>query len=214
MEGRYLRGGMRRVEVMGIRVGHGASRPTVVLREADAPFRVLPIDIGAPEAASIAMSLVGQRPPRPLAHDLIATLLSRLDATMVAAEVVDLSDGTFFAEVAFDGPHGYDRIDSRASDAIAVALRVGAPVYVDDRVLQIAAVAPESPTHVVGDGRDDTVRGPLEEADIERFAAFLERLGVGDLADGLGVDGTPDKGAPDKGASDADAPDTGDSDRS
>ena len=134
---------MQRVEVAGVHLEQGTNTPVVLLREYDAPHRVLPIHIGGPEAASIAMALTGHVPPRPLAHDVMAELLGRLDARVDAAEVVDLRNGTFIAHLTLTGPHGPEQVDSRASDAIALAMRVGAPVYVTEAVLVAAGASPQ-----------------------------------------------------------------------
>jgi bifunctional DNase/RNase len=84
---------------------------------------VLAIFVGGPEAASIALAFSGESPPRPLTHDVMAELGASVDAHVEAAEVTDLRDGAFLAELALTGPAGGKRLDSRPSDAIALALR-------------------------------------------------------------------------------------------
>jgi hypothetical protein len=154
---------MQRVEVAGVHLEQGSNTPVVLLREYDAPHRVLPIHIGGPEAASIAMALTGHVPPRPLAHDVMAELLGRLDARVDAAEVVDLRNGTFIAHLTLTGPHGPEQVDSRASDAIALAMRVGAPVYVTEAVLVAAGASPQLLVDDWFDDDDDP------DADLDRY---------------------------------------------
>lgn len=131
------------MEVAGVHVEQDSNIPVVLLREVDPPHRILPIHIGGPEAAAIAMALTGHVPPRPLAHDVMADLVGRFDARIDAAEVLDVRNGTFIAQLALTGPHGHEHVDSRASDAIALAMRVGAPVLVAEAVLISAGAAPE-----------------------------------------------------------------------
>jgi bifunctional DNase/RNase len=151
---------MQRVEVVCVHMEQGSNTPVVLLREYDAPHRVLPIHLGGPEAASIAMALTGHVPPRPLAHDVMAELLGRLDARVDAAEVVDLRNGTFMAHLTLTGPHGPEQVDSRASDAIALAMRVGAPVYVSEAVLVAAGASPQL---LVDDWFDDDFDDDLDD---------------------------------------------------
>ncbi len=171
---------MRRVTVAGVHVEQGSDNPFVLLREFDAPHRVLPIHIGGPEAASIAMALTGHVPPRPLAHDVMAELLGRFGARVVAAEVVELRNGTFIACLSLTGPHGPEQVDSRASDAIALAMRVGAPVYVAEHVLVEAGASPEL---LEDDWFDECLGGPELELELEDFCAFLEGVEADDFAD-------------------------------
>jgi bifunctional DNase/RNase len=131
------------MEVAGVHVEQDSNIPVVLLRELVSPHRILAIHIGGPEAAAIAMSLTGHVPPRPLAHDVMAALVDRLDATVDAVEVVDVRNGTFIAHLLLRGPHGQEHLDSRASDAIALAMRVGAPVLVAESVLVAVGAVPE-----------------------------------------------------------------------
>lgn len=176
---------MQRVEVAGVHLEQGSNTPVVLLREYDAPHRVLPIHIGGPEAASIAMALTGHVPPRPLAHDVMAELLGRLDARVDAAEVVDLRNGTFIAHLTLTGPHGHEQVDSRASDAIALAMRVGAPVYVTEAVLVAAGASPQL---LVDDWFDDDLDDDLDmhdemDVDLDIDDELDDDLGSDDLRD-------------------------------
>lgn len=101
--------------------------------------RVLPVVIGAPEAHAIALELQGIKPFRPFTHDLLAQVIETLDAEVRKAVITELNKNTFYASVFLDHPTlGEQVVDSRPSDAIALALRVGAPVYVAEEVLMNA----------------------------------------------------------------------------
>ncbi|GIT00105.1 MAG: hypothetical protein CM1200mP26_18170 [Acidimicrobiales bacterium] len=106
----------------------------VLLRESNGE-RMLPIFIGLPEAKAIGLAMAGQDPPRPMTHDLLATFLGKPFSVAVEQVVVtDLRDRTFFAEVTLRGPGGIEVVSARPSDAIALAVRTGAPVLVAEEV--------------------------------------------------------------------------------
>ncbi|MFN8023503.1 MAG: bifunctional nuclease family protein [Acidimicrobiales bacterium] len=184
------------MEVAGVHVEQGSNIPVVLLREIEAPHRVLPIHIGGPEAAAIAMAMTGHVPPRPLAHDVMAQLVDRLDARVDAAELIDVRNGTFIAHLSLVGPHGLEHVDSRASDAIALAMRVGAPVMVAEAVLVELGATPEQlegfesllDDEPLGDGRrsagstDHVIDDELIEEELEDFRLFLSLVEPDDFA--------------------------------
>ena len=96
--------------------------------------RRLPIIIGQFEAQAIALEIEGIRPPRPLTHDLMKNIVERLGATIVETLITDLKDNTFYAVVSAESAGVSNEIDSRPSDAIALAVRVNAPIYVNEKV--------------------------------------------------------------------------------
>lgn len=106
--------------------------------------RRLPIIIGQFEAQAIALELEGIRPPRPLTHDLMKNIVERLGATIVETLITDLKENTFYAVVFAESAGVSNEIDSRPSDAIALAVRVNAPIYVNEKVLEEAAFAPDA----------------------------------------------------------------------
>jgi uncharacterized protein len=169
---------MRPVDILGLNVEAANGGPLVLLREHDAPHRVLPISIGAPEAIAIGLALDHEVPPRPLTHDLLATFVHDLDARVDHVEVTELRNGTFHAELTVEGPTGERRLDSRPSDAIALALRVDAPVFVSEDVLDEAGAI----LAIVTD--EDTVEVDAEpevdeetiEAEVARFRTLLDDL--------------------------------------
>lgn len=198
--------GMKRVELAALAVETESGLPVVVLREHDAPHRLLSIFIGGPEATSIALAASGQRADRPLTHDLMATLVGSLDAAIDAAEITELSDGAFLASLALHGPTGEQRLDTRPSDAIALAVRVGAPLFVSEAVLDEAGIVPPPDEPDEPDASDAPVTAApvLDEASIEaavdEFRTFLDDLEpehFADLSDpGAGAEGPGDDAGP------------------
>lgn len=147
--------------------------PVVILRETSGQRRVLPIFIGTPEAQAIALSMQNIETPRPMTHDLMKNLLDEVGARVERITVTALRDGTFFAELAVRGPTGSRRVDSRPSDAIALAVRLDAPLYASPEVLDEAgAILTYSPDEA-------TI-----EQEVEQFRSTLEGLDPADFADG------------------------------
>ena len=167
---------MGEMRIVGIRVEPPQNQPVLLLREVSGP-RCLPIWIGQSEAASIALEHRGVEPPRPLTHDLIENLIDAFGRTLVQVRIVDMSEGTFYAEMVFDGDLV---VESRPSDAIAVAMRMGAPIVAADEVLDEAGlVIPEEG----GPSTDDAGAGDDE---MEAFREFLDQISPEDF---LGPDG-------------------------
>lgn len=160
------------VDIAGLQVEATTGSPVVLLREHDAPHRVLPIFIGGPEAAAIALALSAQTPPRPLTHDLMVSLVEQLDATIERVEVTMLRDGVYFAELSVSGPQGAQRLDSRPSDAIALAVRVHAPLFVAEAVLEEAGAVVDAPDQPPPDEQS------IEEQ-VAAFRSSLENLDPG-----------------------------------
>ncbi len=191
---------MRLVDLVGISVEAGGS--VVVLREHDTPHRLLSIVIGGAEAASIAIAASGQSVPRPLSHDLMAALVESLEGHLDAVEVTDLRDGTFFANLALTGPVGEHRLDTRPSDAIALAVRLHAPLYVSEHVLDEVGAIPNP-------GLDDEAI----EAEVSDFHDFLAELDPADfLTPELGTSEAGDDESGDDGTNDTETNDTGTND--
>jgi bifunctional DNase/RNase len=152
---------VREVDVLGVRVEMPTNHPIVLLRERDGG-RYLPIWIGAPEAAAITYAQQGVVPPRPLTHDLMRDLLAVLGHTLTEVRIVALRDSVFHAALVIDGN---TEVSARASDAIALALRTGAKVYVEPSILDEAAI-------VVTSEEDD---------EVERFKEFLDHVSAEDF---------------------------------
>lgn len=128
------------VEILG--VSEGLNHHVVLLRHED---RVLPIVVGVPEAQAIHIGLTKDKPGRPMTHDLLCNLLAGLNGTLESITIYKLENETFFAHLnveqrSSDGEiEQIIRVDSRPSDGIAVAVRVGCPVYVAEEVMDQAA---------------------------------------------------------------------------
>jgi bifunctional DNase/RNase len=135
--------------------------------------RILPIWIGQMEATSILVAVEGAPVPRPLAHDLMRSLLESLDASVSGVTVTRIDDGTFYADVDVSGPLGERTVDARPSDAVALASRVGAPIWVAEEVMEDAGV-PDTVTEVDGDTdseeRLDEFKRFLDDVDPEDFS--------------------------------------------
>jgi uncharacterized protein len=113
----------------------------IILKEVGGEKR-LPIIIGQFEAQAIALELEGIKPPRPLTHDLLKNIIELLGYNVECVIIYDLRDSTFFAKIKFDIPT-IDDIDARPSDAIAIALKFGAPIYVSVSIMEEIGFIPE-----------------------------------------------------------------------
>lgn len=128
------------VDILGLSTSQQSGGAyALILKEVNGSRR-LPIIIGAFEAQSIALEIEGIKPPRPLTHDLIKNILESLGAELNEITISELRDGTFFATLSFNSRE----IDARPSDAIAIAVRFGVPIYVSEKVMEDAAFLPES----------------------------------------------------------------------
>jgi bifunctional DNase/RNase len=152
---------MSEMRVIGIRVEQPQNQPVLMLREADGD-RYLPIWIGQAEATAIILEQQGIEPIRPLTHDLIKNLFEAFGRTLKEVRIVDLREGTFYADLVFDRNL---RVSARPSDSIAIALRVGCPIYAEERVLDEAGL-------VIPDDRED---------EVEKFREFLESVSPDDF---------------------------------
>jgi bifunctional DNase/RNase len=176
--GEQPHGRVRLIEMVveSVRVHMLSSQHVVILKEAEKD-RYLPIWIGPSEANAIAMRLQGLSAERPLTHDLVVSILGSLSASVSRVVVTHVTDGTFHARLYLETADGSEaEIYSRTSHAIAVAVRTGSTIYVDERVLDEAGVEPEA--------SDDS-----EESDA-KLAVFR------DFVNSLVVDLGPGEGGP------------------
>lgn len=128
------------VDIIGLTTSPSSGGAYAILLKEVNGDRQLPIIIGAFEAQSIALEMEGIKPPRPLTHDLLKNIIDALGYEIVEVTISDLREGTFYATITLDG----QQIDSRPSDAIALAVRGGIAIYVAEKVMQEAAFIPES----------------------------------------------------------------------
>jgi bifunctional DNase/RNase len=125
--------------IYGVSFDLVGKQPIVLLKTADGN-KFLPIWIGHPEAAAILMKLQGASTPRPMTHDLVADLLEQLDAQVTRITVTELKENTFYASITVAQNGSEIEIDSRPSDAIALAVRAEAPIYANERVIEESAI--------------------------------------------------------------------------
>ena len=152
---------MSEMRVVGVRVEQPQNQPVLLLREASGE-RYLPIWIGQTEATAIVLEQQGVEPVRPLTHDLIKNLISALGRTLKEVRIVDLQEGTFYADLVFDQEL---RVSARPSDSVAIALRVGVPIFAEEAVLAEAGL-------IMPDERED---------EVEKFKEFLESVSPDDF---------------------------------
>ena len=136
---------LRRMDIESVIVGGGPVASLVVLRTREEPgsaeARLLPIRIGSVEASAISMGVNRREGGRPMTHDLLCSVISALGAKLAAARVMAVKGTTFFAQLELACPGGERRfIDARPSDAVALAVRKGAPIYADESVLETASM--------------------------------------------------------------------------
>jgi bifunctional DNase/RNase len=174
---------MVEVVLRAVRVDVGSATPLLLLEEVHGQ-RVLPIFIGAPEATSIAYALQNVQAPRPMTHDLMGHVIEALGGRLFSAEVTGLVDNTYFASLRLLA-HGEEIIvSSRPSDAIALALRVGAPILVNDDLM-----AAEGREMDLSDDDEseteslvvDEVAEPSETELVEELRAFLNTVNPEDF---------------------------------
>ena len=159
------------MHLVGVRVEMPTNNPIVLLREADGLHRVLPIFIGPVEATAIAFALQGVTTQRPMTHDLMRDMLSALGIGVARVVITELRDRTFFAEIEMTSDGGDHKVSSRPSDAIALAARLGTPIFADESVLEEAGVT-------VSDDDDEEEA----EVEVEKFREFLEGVNPEDFA--------------------------------
>jgi bifunctional DNase/RNase len=165
---------MVEVEVAGVRVDLRSNAPVLLLQERTAPFRVVPIFIGVPEANAIHLALNQVEPSRPLTHDLLRTVIEELDAQVVRVEVTELRGGTYFANVVLS-QGGIERsISARPSDAVALALRALAPIYVAESVMNAEGTVLDE---------DDGAPGAEDDELLGQFRDFIEHLRPEDFSE-------------------------------
>ncbi|MBU0568005.1 bifunctional nuclease family protein [bacterium] len=152
------------MQVVGVALDSRSNMPIVLLRDRN-QNQILPIWIGIFEAQAILFALEGIRAPRPLTHDLLRDIISGLKAEVESVVINALKDNTYFAIISLKLNGKRIEIDSRPSDAIAIALRAGSPIFVTEPVIN-ATTMPQ---------------GPIDEEEIKRFKEGLKDFKLGDL---------------------------------
>jgi bifunctional DNase/RNase len=153
---------MQEMVIYGVSFDMVGKQPIVLLKTADGN-KFLPIWIGHPEAAAILMRLQGASTPRPMTHDLVSEMLAQLDAKVVRIAVTELRENTFYAVITVSVDGSEIEVDSRPSDAIALAVRAEAPIFAADSVIDESAIEFEHE-----DVNEDEV--------VEEFKRFLDEV--------------------------------------
>jgi bifunctional DNase/RNase len=154
--------------IYGVSFDMVGKQPIVLLKTTEGN-KFLPIWIGHPEAAAILMKLQGASTPRPMTHDLLTEMLSQLDARVTKIAVTELRDNTFYALITIAVNGSELEIDSRPSDAIALAVRSGAPIFAADAVIEESAIEFEHE-----DVNEDEI--------VEEFKKFLDDVSPEDFS--------------------------------
>ena len=156
---------MIELSLVGVRVELPSNQPIVLLKEVDGE-RYLPIWIGAVEATAIAFALQGIETPRPMTHDLLRDILNETNIAVERIVINDLVEQTFYATIRMATNGSQSEVSSRPSDAIALAVRINAPIFAAEEVLEQAGI----------ELRDD------EETEVEKFREFLDQVTPEDFA--------------------------------
>jgi bifunctional DNase/RNase len=147
----------------------------ILLKEVNGSRR-LPIIIGAFEAQAIALEIEGIKPPRPLTHDLLKQITDNLGATIVEVVIDELRENTFYAKIILEVSALTNEVDARPSDAIALAVRAQAPIYVSENVMEVAAFIPseegEKEEEVEGEEKQEKIPNTKEA----KIAALQNKL--------------------------------------
>jgi bifunctional DNase/RNase len=161
---------MYEMVIYGVSFDLVGKQPIVLLKTADGN-RFLPIWIGHAEAAAILMKLQGASTPRPMTHDLMTDMLEQLDAEVLRITVTELRDNTFYASITVQQNGSELEIDSRPSDAIAIAVRSEVPIYAAEHVIEESAIEFEG-------------EEPNDEDVVDEFRKFLDDVSPDQFAVG------------------------------
>jgi bifunctional DNase/RNase len=157
--------------IYGVSFGMVGKQPIVLLKTVEGN-KFLPIWIGHPEAAAILMKLQGASTPRPMTHDLLSEVLEQMEAKCERVSVTELRDNTFYASITVSMNGSELEIDSRPSDALALAVRTSAPIFAADDVIEESAIEFE-------DGAPED-----QEEVVDKFKEFLDNVSPEDFAGG------------------------------
>lgn len=161
---------MVEVRLSAVRVDLQSNTPVLLLTEADGSGRTLPIFIGAPEATAIAFALQRIAVPRPMTHDLMKEVIEALGGKLLRVVVTEVQEDTYYAEMHLEIGGKAVRVSSRPSDAIALATRTRAPLFVEEELMDVAGVV------------IDNAEEPEESEElVDRFRQFLDDVSPEDF---------------------------------
>ena len=158
---------MVEMHLTAVRVELPTNNPVVLLQEVAGARRTLPIFIGAPEATAIAFAIQGVATSRPMTHDLFRDVLTTMGITLDRVLITELREGTYYAELHLSQDGRSTVVSSRPSDAIALAARLGAPIFAEDELIDSEGV------QLAPDEDDDEVEGNPDEI-VSQFKQFIE----------------------------------------
>jgi uncharacterized protein len=156
---------MQEMQIYGVSFDLVGKQPIVLLKTAEGN-KFLPIWIGHPEAAAILMKLQSASTPRPMTHDLVTDMLDQLGAQVTRITVTELRENTFYAQITVQLDGSEIEVDSRPSDAIALAIRADAPIFAADEVIEESGIEFEG----------DEVTEEEIESKVSEFKQFLEQV--------------------------------------
>jgi uncharacterized protein len=160
---------MVEVRLRAVRVDLQSNTPVLLLQETEGEGRTLPIFIGTPEAAAIAYALQDVKMPRPMTHDLIRDILSGLEVAVERVVITELRSSTYYAELQLRRGTERSVVSSRPSDAVAVAVRTGSPLYVADDLMDAEGVL------IAIESSDDEDEENSDEL-VGQFRQFLDSI--------------------------------------
>ena len=164
---------MLEVKVVHLGLDRSSNTPVVILQEKDGE-RVLPIWIGPSEASAIAMELAGVKFSRPLTHDLVKQIILGLGGELTKVSITRVKENTYFAEMEIHQDDTVVRVDARPSDSIAVALRLGSPIFTQEDLLGVTSIdLAETAPGETPDLDSDSLKSYLEKLDPEDFGKFV-----------------------------------------
>ena len=162
---------MQEMQIYGVSFDLVGKQPIVLLKTAEGN-KFLPIWIGHPEAAAILMKLQSATTPRPMTHDLVTDMLDQLGAQVTRITVTELRENTFYAQITVQQDGSEVEIDSRPSDAIALAIRADAPIFAADDVIEESAIEFEG----------DEINQEDLEKEVSKFKQFLDHVSPDEFA--------------------------------
>ena len=162
---------MQEMVIYGVSFDLVGKQPIVLLKTAEGN-KFLPIWIGHPEAAAILMKLQSASTPRPMTHDLVTDMLDQLGAQVTRITVTELRENTFYAQITVQQDGSEVDIDSRPSDAIALAIRSDAPIFAADEVIEESAIEFEG----------DEINQEDLEKEVSKFKQFLDHVSPDEFA--------------------------------
>jgi bifunctional DNase/RNase len=163
-------------EILGLSTNPSTGGAYAILLKEIEGTRRLPIIIGAFEAQAIALEMEGIKPPRPLTHDLLKTMVDNLGANVVEIVVSELKENTFYAKIILEASGLTNEIDARPSDAIALAVRTYAPIFVNELVMNAAAFIPSDETDIPGFETSDLENDKRPLSKEAQLAALQDKL--------------------------------------